>query len=158
MASSILTTAVMGWALFTGSLLGVAPMHASAATVKPCIGDLCPPKSPREDLPGQVTGGSNLSDQVPGQDKPQVMPRKKKQMATKQSKAAKAYRVSCDAGGDIVSRHFNRVQVIECKGGTYTYRGRRNGETFQILFNSRSGRIVGRTALTDDDDWLADWF
>ena len=56
-------------------------------------------------------------------------------------------RVSCGEGREIVAERFNRVRVIECNGGTYTYLGRRGGDAFRILLNSRTGRIVGRTMI-----------
>lgn len=57
------------------------------------------------------------------------------------------YRVSCGEGRGIVAERFNRVRVVECNGGTYTYLGRRSGDTYRILLNSRTGRIVGRTLI-----------
>lgn len=57
------------------------------------------------------------------------------------------YRISCGEGRGIVSERFNRVRVVECSGGTYTYLGRRDGDTYRILVNSRTGRIVGRTLI-----------
>lgn len=57
------------------------------------------------------------------------------------------YRVSCGEGRAIVAERFNRVRVVECRGGTYTYLGRRDGDTFRILLNSRTGRIVGRAII-----------
>jgi hypothetical protein len=56
-------------------------------------------------------------------------------------------RFSCGAGRAIVSERFNRVRVVECNGRTYTYIGRLRGDTWRILFNSRSGRIVGRIPI-----------
>ncbi|HTN96051.1 MAG TPA: hypothetical protein VL101_03660 [Nordella sp.] len=57
------------------------------------------------------------------------------------------YRVSCGEGRGIVAERFSRVRVVECNGGTYTYMGRRSGDTYRILLNSRTGRIVGRTLI-----------
>lgn len=57
------------------------------------------------------------------------------------------YRISCGEGRDIVSERFNRVRVVECSGGTYTYLGRRSGDTYRVLVNSRTGRIVGRALI-----------
>lgn len=57
------------------------------------------------------------------------------------------YRISCGEGRGIVAERFNRVRVVECNGGTYTYLGRRSGDTYRILLNSRTGRIVGRTLI-----------
>ena len=52
-------------------------------------------------------------------------------------------RVSCGEGRAIVrDRGFNRVRTVECRGRTYTYLGRRHGDTFKVLVSSRSGRIV----------------
>lgn len=53
-------------------------------------------------------------------------------------------RLSCGEGRLIVrDRGFNRVRPIECQGRTYTYFGRRHGDTFRVLLNARTGRIVG---------------
>ena len=52
------------------------------------------------------------------------------------------YGISCRQGRNIVSERFNRVRVVECRGRTYTYLGRRHGDDFQIVLNSRSGRII----------------
>ena len=56
-------------------------------------------------------------------------------------------RVSCGEGRAIVAARFNRVRVVECRGRTYTYLGRRQGDTYRILLNSRTGRIVGRALI-----------
>ncbi len=56
-----------------------------------------------------------------------------------------SYRVSCGEGRSIVDENgYNRVRAIECGGRTFTYLGRRNGDTFKVFLNSRTGRIVGR--------------
>jgi hypothetical protein len=57
------------------------------------------------------------------------------------------YRVSCGEGREIVAERFNRVRVVECNGGTYTYLGRSQGDTYRILVNARTGRIVGRALI-----------
>jgi hypothetical protein len=52
-------------------------------------------------------------------------------------------RISCGEGRAIVdARGFNRVRTIECRGGTYTYLGRRHGDSFRVMLNARTGRIV----------------
>ncbi len=52
-------------------------------------------------------------------------------------------RVSCREGREIVDDSgFNRVRTVECRGRNYTYTGRRHGDMFRIVLNSRSGRIV----------------
>lgn len=58
-----------------------------------------------------------------------------------------AGRVSCGEGRHIVAERYNRVRVVECNGRIYTYLGRRHGDTFRIMLNSRSGRIVGRVEI-----------
>jgi hypothetical protein len=200
--TSILTTALLGSALVTGSVLGVT-LAQDSSTTKPCVGDMCPPKSQTLEAPNQGEGqkkmkGNNQGEQMQGQDQTdQVMPRKKKRMGTQQTDgdvgvsaraqagegkwrfdpnrhqrrrsknttfrfyfggywypqpywevyAVRPYRVSCGEGRAIVAQRFNRVRVVECRGGTYTYLGRRQGETFRILLNSRNGRIVGRMPI-----------
>lgn len=61
--------------------------------------------------------------------------------------SVRSARISCGEGRDIVAERFNRVRVVECNGGTYTYLGRREGETFRILLSARTGRIVGRASI-----------
>lgn len=64
---------------------------------------------------------------------------------TGESYGVQSYRVSCGEGRNIVDESgYNRVRTIECGGGTFTYMGRRNGDTFRVFVNSRTGRIVGR--------------
>lgn len=59
-----------------------------------------------------------------------------------------SYRVGCGEGRRIVADNgYNRVRTIECNGSTFTYLGRRHGDTFRVLLNSRSGRIVGREGV-----------
>jgi hypothetical protein len=54
-----------------------------------------------------------------------------------------SYRIGCGEGRAIVREHgFYRVRPVECDGRTYTYIGRRHGETFQVLLSARSGRII----------------
>jgi hypothetical protein len=60
---------------------------------------------------------------------------------------ARPYGVSCGEGRAIVAERFNRVRIVECRGGIYTYLGSRHGDTFRILLNSRTGRIVGRAMI-----------
>jgi hypothetical protein len=53
------------------------------------------------------------------------------------------YRVGCAEGRAIVrDRGFNRVRTLECRGRTFTYLGRRHGDTFKVLLSARTGRIV----------------
>jgi hypothetical protein len=67
---------------------------------------------------------------------------------TGESYGVQSYRVSCGEGRNIVDDSgYNRVRTIECGGGTFTYLGRRNGDTFKVFLNSRTGRIVGRRAV-----------
>jgi len=58
------------------------------------------------------------------------------------------YRIGCAEGRSILrDRGFYRVRRLECNGRTYTYVGRRHGDTFRILLSSRSGRIVDVSPL-----------
>ncbi|HEY7765626.1 MAG TPA: hypothetical protein VIB38_11605 [Aestuariivirgaceae bacterium] len=53
------------------------------------------------------------------------------------------YRIGCGEGRAIVrDRGFNRVRTIECQGRSYTYLGRRHGDRFRVMVNSRNGRII----------------
>src|SRR5688572_10669945 len=57
-------------------------------------------------------------------------------------------RISCGEGRLILrDRGFNRVRPIECRGRTYTYFGRRQGDTFRVILNARNGRIVDVDAI-----------
>jgi hypothetical protein len=58
------------------------------------------------------------------------------------------YRIGCAEGRSILrDRGFYRVRALECNGRTYTYVGRRHGDTFRVLLSSRSGRIVDVSPL-----------
>jgi hypothetical protein len=57
-------------------------------------------------------------------------------------------RVSCGEGQRIVNDSgFNPVRTVECSGRTFTYTGRRDGDTFRVTLNSRNGRIVSAKPL-----------
>ena len=79
--SNLLTTALFGSALIAAPVSGVALAQDSTTKVKPCLGELCPPKSPREDMPKQMMKGANQVERMQSKDQSsdQVMPRKKKQ-------------------------------------------------------------------------------
>jgi hypothetical protein len=52
-------------------------------------------------------------------------------------------RISCDEGREIVSvRGYYSVRAIECRGDTYTYLGRRKGDSFKVAVNPMTGRIA----------------
>lgn len=54
------------------------------------------------------------------------------------------YGISCGEGRELLrERGFRRVRTVECQGRTFTYVGFRYGDTFRVLVNSRTGRIVG---------------
>jgi hypothetical protein len=82
--SSFLMTALLGLAVIAGSVSGIALAQDSTTKVEPCLGELCPPKSPREDIPKQTVEGARQGKQMQAQDQPtgQVMPRKKKKQAS----------------------------------------------------------------------------
>lgn len=51
-------------------------------------------------------------------------------------------RISCgEARREVRNRGYHDVRTIECNGSTYTFRGWRNGRSFQLLVNSRSGAV-----------------
>jgi hypothetical protein len=82
--SSFLMTALLGLAVIAGSTSGIALAQDSTSKVKPCLGELCPPESPGEDMPKQKIEGANQGKQMRAQHQPsgQVMPRKKKKQAS----------------------------------------------------------------------------
>ncbi len=52
-------------------------------------------------------------------------------------------RISCGRGARIVEDYgFYRVRARDCSGSSYTYLGRRHGDTFVIKLDSRRGRIT----------------
>jgi hypothetical protein len=54
-------------------------------------------------------------------------------------------RVSCGEGRDIVRENgYGSVRTVECVGTTYTYLGRRSGETYRITVNAQTGNIISR--------------
>lgn len=57
------------------------------------------------------------------------------------------YGISCRQGRRIVDRRYNRVRVIECNGRTFTYVGRRQGDTYRVSVSSRTGRIIGERPI-----------
>ena len=90
--SSLLTTAFLGSAIIAGSLSGVALAQDSTTKMKPCLGELCPPKSPREDMPKQMMEGAIQAEQMQGQDQSssQEKPRKKKQASFHRNRLQKS--------------------------------------------------------------------
>ena len=141
----LFTTALLSSAVIAGSVLSTALAQDSVPEIKACVGELCPPKASKEDMPDQKMMGAKQGEQMQGEDQAsgQIMPRKKKRVSNKQISAAKRYRIGCGQGRAIVAERFNRVRVVECNGSTYTYLGHRQGDTYRVLLNARTGRIVG---------------
>jgi hypothetical protein len=110
--SSLLTTALLGSAVIAGSLSGVALAQDSTTKMKPCLGELCPPKSPREDMPKQMMEGANQGEQMQGQDQSssQVMPRKKKQASFHRKRHQKSSGQVMPRKKKQASFHRNRHQ------------------------------------------------
>jgi hypothetical protein len=53
------------------------------------------------------------------------------------------YGISCEEGRDQVrDSGFRKVRALDCDGPRYSYRARRNGETFVVRVSSRSGNII----------------
>ncbi|MEO9876644.1 MAG: hypothetical protein ABJM26_05625 [Anderseniella sp.] len=57
-------------------------------------------------------------------------------------------RISCRTGKRIVRKSgYRRVRVIECRGNTYTYKGKRGSRVYRLSVDSLDGIIVGRRRL-----------
>jgi len=82
--SSVFNTALLGSAVVVGSVLVGTLAEDATRTVKPCVGELCPRKSPIQNVPAQGAiqrkmMDTNQGEQVQGQDQSsdQVMPSQK---------------------------------------------------------------------------------
>jgi hypothetical protein len=82
--SSVFTTALLGSAVVVGSVLVGTLAKDAARIVMPCVGELCPRKSPIQNVPAQGAiprkmKDTNQGQQMQGQDQSsgQVMPRNK---------------------------------------------------------------------------------
>jgi hypothetical protein len=54
-------------------------------------------------------------------------------------------RISCRTGKRIVRNSgYRRVRVIECRGNTYTYKGKRGSRVYRLSVDSLDGIIVVR--------------
>lgn len=52
-------------------------------------------------------------------------------------------RISCRRGARIVENHgWRRVEARDCSGRNYTYTGRRDGDRWIIIVDSRRARIA----------------
>ena len=57
-------------------------------------------------------------------------------------------RISCRTGKRIVHQSgYRRVRVIECRGNTYTYKGKRGSRVYRLSVDSLDGIIVSRRRL-----------
>ena len=57
-------------------------------------------------------------------------------------------RISCRTGKRIVRNSgYRRVRVVECRGNTYTYKGKRGSRVYRLSVDSLDGIIVGRRRL-----------
>jgi hypothetical protein len=57
-------------------------------------------------------------------------------------------RISCRTGKRIVRNSgYRRVRIIECRGNTYTYKGKRGSRVYRLSVDSLDGIIVGRRRL-----------
>jgi hypothetical protein len=51
--------------------------------------------------------------------------------------------IDCETGRQLIlSSGFKRVQSLDCGGTAYSYLARRNGSSYKIWLNSRSGRFL----------------
>jgi hypothetical protein len=110
--SSLLTAALLGSAVIVGSVSGVALAQDSTHKVKPCLGELCPPKSPKEDMPKQMTKGANQVERMQSkvQSSGQVMPRKKKQASLHRNRHQQSSGQVMPHEEKQASSHRNRLQ------------------------------------------------
>ena len=59
-------------------------------------------------------------------------------------------RISCYRGKRIVEDYgFRRVRTRDCSGRRFSYFGRRHGDQFLILVDSRRGRVVDVREIYD---------
>jgi hypothetical protein len=53
------------------------------------------------------------------------------------------YGISCEDGRlQVKYAGFRKVRALDCDGDRYSYRARRNGETYIVRVSSRNGNIV----------------
>jgi len=140
--SNISMTTLLGVAAVLGpAMLAVlAQSEDRAMATKQCVGEKCP-------IASQATGKKVLGAKPTKKsiDIQRTVHEKTKSLQAMAS--VEPDRISCADGRAIVAKRFNRVRVAECKGGTYTYFGQRNGATFRILVDRRTGRVIGRTPI-----------
>jgi hypothetical protein len=119
--SSLLTTPFLALALFAGSVFSAAALaQDSTPGVKPCIGELCPPKAPREDMPVQKTEDVDQSQKVhaPGISSVQARPHKRMRVSVDRDptryrrKKATAYRFTFDRYQVEQSNWLNNRQTL----------------------------------------------
>jgi hypothetical protein len=143
---SISTTTLLGVAAVLGPVMiaVLAPSEDRAMQTKKCVGENCAVSS------GQTTRKKVASPQQNKNAQKTINEKNESVQGLKTVagiERARPNRLSCGAGRSIVAKRFNRVRVLECKGGTYTYLGRRNGATFRVLVDRRTGRVVGRAPI-----------
>jgi hypothetical protein len=79
--SRLIISALLAPALIAGFMFTPASAQQATSKVQACIGDLCPPESPRDDFPVQAPDGAKLkvqSAQALDSSPAPVKPRKKK--------------------------------------------------------------------------------
>jgi hypothetical protein len=140
--SNLPMTTLLGVAAVLGpvmlAVLAQSEDHANVA--KQCVGEKCAVTS-------QATGkkAATTKQVKKSGDSQKTVNQKSKSVQAMVS--VEPNRISCADGRAIVAKRFNRVRVAECKGGTYTYFGRRNGATFRVLVDRRTGRVIGRAPI-----------
>jgi hypothetical protein len=142
--SSIPMTTLLGVAAVVGplTLAVLAQSEDRALATKQCVGENCVTANS-----GKTTGKKLLKTQ---QNKKTGSAQKiadAKNKSVQGMMSVQPSRISCGDGRNRVAKRFNRVRTLECKGGTYAYLGRRNGATFKILVDRRTGRVIGRAPI-----------
>ncbi len=143
---SISMTTLLGVAAVLGPVMiaVLAQSEDRAMLTKKCVGENCAVSS------GQMTRAKVASPEHSKSAKKILDEKSSSVQGIKTAEGlerARPNRINCGAGRKIVAQRFNRVRVLECEGGTYTYLGRRNGATFRVLVDRRTGRVVSRAPI-----------
>jgi hypothetical protein len=142
--SSIAMKTLLGVAAVGGPLMlaVLAQSEDRALATKQCVGENCVTANS-----GKTAGKKLLKTQQNKKTGGTQRIADAKSKSVQGMMSVQPSRISCSDGRNIVAKRFNRVRTLECKGGTYTYLGRRNGATFKIFVDRRSGRLIGRAPL-----------
>lgn len=132
--SNISMTTLLGVAAVLGPVMlaVLAQSEDRALATKQCVGETCITANTGK------AAGKKLHSQKTVNEKSRNM---------RAMVSIKPTRISCGDGRAIVAKRFNRVRVVDCKGRTFAYLGRRNGATFRVLVDRDTGRVIGRAPM-----------